>query len=125
RRFMVDAGGTGVTNAQFSRNAFGWLSPAGFPAAAWIEHVPASRRTNYERRVGQPIVSPDGQDSAVPSGSRPSFLPATLVSGFPPLSEAGIDLSGEPGMAAALERSTRLHAVAATGPDGAVAGTRG
>jgi PAS domain S-box-containing protein len=125
RRFMVDAGGTGVTNAQFSRNAFGWLSPAGFPAAAWIEPVPASRRTNYERRVGQPIVSPDGQDSALPSGSRSSFLPATLVSGFPPLSEDGIDLSGEPGMAGALERSTRLRAVAATAPNGAVAGTRG
>ena len=44
RRFMVDAGGTGVTSAQFSRNAFGWLSPAGFPAAAWVEQVPAWRR---------------------------------------------------------------------------------
>jgi PAS domain S-box-containing protein len=124
RRFMVDAGGSGVTNAQFSRNAFWWLSPANFPAAAWVEQVPASRRAAYERRVGQPIVSPDAQYSLVPAGSRSSYLPATLVSGFPPLSVAGIDLSGEPGMAAALERATRLNGVAATVP-GAVAGTRG
>jgi PAS domain S-box-containing protein len=125
RRFMVDAGGTGVTSAQFSRNAFGWLSPAGFPAAAWVERVPASRRQPYEQRTGQPIVSPGAQHGLLPAGSRSSYLPATLVSGFPPMSEAGIDLGGEPGMAAALARATRLHGVAATAPDGAVAGTRG
>jgi PAS domain S-box-containing protein len=125
RRFMVDAGGTGVTSAQFSRNAFGWLSPAGFPAAAWVERVPASRRGAYEQRTGQPIVSSGAQHSAVPTGSRSSYLPATLVSGFPPMSDAGIDLGGEPGMAGARVRATRLNGVAATAPDGAVAGTRG
>ena len=117
RRFMLDAGGTGVTGAQFSRNAFGWLSPAGFPAAAWVERVPAARRAAYEQRSGQPIVSP--------AGSRSSYLPATLVSGFPPMSAAGIDLSGEPGIAASVERATRLNAVAATAPAGTVAGIRG
>ena len=30
RRFMMDAGGTGVTGDQFARNAFRWLSPADF-----------------------------------------------------------------------------------------------
>ena len=125
RRFMVDAGGTGVTSSQFSRNAFGWLSPAGFPAAAWVERVPASRREAYEQRIGQPIVSPDAQHSVMPPGSRSDYLPATLVSGFPPMSDAGTDLGAEPGMAAALARATRLNGVAATAPDGAVAGTRG
>jgi PAS domain S-box-containing protein len=125
RRFMVDAGGTGVTSAQFSRNAFGWLSPAGFPAAAWVERVPASRRPAYEQRIGQPIVSPSGQDSVVPAGSRPSYLPTTLVSGFPPTSVVGIDLGDEPGMTKALDRATRVNGVAATAPGGAVAGTRG
>jgi PAS domain S-box-containing protein len=125
RRFMVDAGGTGVTSAQFSRNAFGWLSPAGFPAAAWVERVPASRRASYERRIGQPIVSPDPQHGVLPAGARPPYVPATLVSGFPPMSEAGIDLSGEPGMVAALERATRRNGVAATTLANAVAGTRG
>jgi PAS domain S-box-containing protein len=125
RRFMLDAGGTGVTSPQFSRNAFAWLSPAGFPAAAWVENVPASRRAAYEQRNGQPIVSPGPQHSVLPSGSRSSYLPATLVSGFPPMSGTGIDLSGEPGMAAALARATRRNDVAATASGSAVAGTRG
>jgi len=125
RRFMLDAGGTGVTNAQFSRNAFGWLSPAGLPAAAWVERVPASRRAAYERRTGRPIVSADAPYSALPAGSRASYLPATLVSGFPPMSEAGIDLSGEPGIPDAVERATRLDRVAAAAPGGAVSGTHG
>jgi PAS domain S-box-containing protein len=125
RRFMVDAGGTGVSGAQFSRNAFGWLSPAGFPAAAWIEQVPASRRAAYERRSGKPIVSPDAQHGVLPAGSRTSYLPATLVSGFPPMSGAGIDLSREPGMAGALDRATGRNGVAATPLASAVAGTRG
>jgi PAS domain S-box-containing protein len=125
RRFMLDAGGTGVTGAQFSRNAFGWLSPAGFPAAAWVERVPASRRATYERRSGQPIVAPEAPYEVSPAGSRSSYLPATLVSGFPPMSAAGIDLGGEPGIAEAVARATRLNGVAATAPAGAVAGIRG
>ena len=56
RRFMVDTGGTGVTSAQFARNAFGWLGPAGFPAAAWVERVPASRRATYEQANADPYV---------------------------------------------------------------------
>jgi PAS domain S-box-containing protein len=61
----------------------------------------------------------------VPTGSRSYYLPATLVSGFPPMSVAGIDLSGEPGMATALERATRVDGVAATPSGGSVAGTGG
>src|SRR4051812_3690516 len=121
RRFMLDAGGTGVTGAQFSRNAFGWLSPAGFPASAWVERVPAARRAGYEQRIGQPIVAPDGTAAR----RRSSYLPATLVSGFPPMSTVGIDLSTEPGIAAAVARATRVNGVAATAPGDAVAGTRG
>jgi PAS domain S-box-containing protein len=125
RRFMVDAGGTGVTGAQFARNAFWWLSPAGFPAAAWVEQVPASRRTTYEQQIGQPIVSPEAQYGAAPAGSRSSYLPATIVSGFPPMSLTGIDLSGEPGMGAALELARSLDGVAATQSGGTVAGMGG
>ena len=100
---MLDAGGTGVTSDEFARNAFRWLSPAGFPAAAWVERVPDSRRAAYERRIGQPIVTPDARRGVVPPGSRSSYLPATLVSGFPPMAVPGIDLSGAPGMATALD----------------------
>jgi PAS domain S-box-containing protein len=125
RRFMVDAGGSGVTSSNFTTNAFWWLSPAGFPAAAWVEEVPAAQRAQYEQRIGQPIVSPDAQYTTLAPGSRSTYLPATLVSGFPPLSVAGVDLSDEPGMPAALARATRLHGVAATPLGSAVAGTRG
>jgi PAS domain S-box-containing protein len=114
RRFMLDAGGTGVSSDQFARNASRWLSPAGFPAAAWVEPVPDAERAAYERRIGQPIVTPDDRHSVVPAGSRSSYLPATLVSGFPPLALPGIDLGREPGMAAALDRATRLGRVTAT-----------
>ncbi|MET0729969.1 MAG: GAF domain-containing protein, partial [Solirubrobacterales bacterium] len=114
RRFMLDTSGIGVTSAQFASNALRWLSPAGFPAAAWVERIPDSRRAAYERRIGQPIVTPDERHRDVPAGSRSFYLPATLVSGFDPMAVPGIDLSGEPGMARALTRATRLDGAAAT-----------
>jgi PAS domain S-box-containing protein len=114
RRFMLDASGTRVTSDEFARNALRWLGPPRFSAAAWVEHVPDSRRAAYERRIGQPIVTPDERRGVVPLGSRSSYLPATLVSGFPPMAVPGIDLSGTPGIATALTRATRLDGVAAT-----------
>ena len=36
RSYMLDAGATGVTSDQFATNASRWLSPANFPAAAWL-----------------------------------------------------------------------------------------
>ena len=65
RRFMVDAGGTGVTGYQFARNAFRWLGPADFRAAAWVEPVADSQRAEYERRTGQPIVTADERHSVL------------------------------------------------------------
>src|SRR3954468_17909425 len=37
RRYMVGVAGPGVTGKEFAANAARWLSPAGFPAAAWAE----------------------------------------------------------------------------------------
>jgi PAS domain S-box-containing protein len=128
--FMDDARGAGVTQKQFAQNAFLVLSPTFFgpgipPAgAAWVERVPASQRAAYERQIGRPIVSPDAQHRPAPARSRASYLPATLVSG-PPLSVAGTDLSGEPGMAAALEHATRTGPAPVTPSGGSVAGTGG
>jgi hypothetical protein len=50
RRFMVGVAGRGVANDDFASNSSRWLSPAGFPAAGWVEQVPASERARYERR---------------------------------------------------------------------------
>jgi PAS domain S-box-containing protein len=114
RRFMAGVGGSGVTGEEFAINASRWLSPAGFPAAAWVEQVPASQRAGYERRIGHPIVTWDQQGRITPAGSRSSYLPATLVSGIAPMAVPGIDLGSEPGMAAALARAGRLYDAGAT-----------
>jgi PAS domain S-box-containing protein len=114
RRFMLDARSMGVTSDEFATNALRWLGPARFWAAGWVEKVPGSRRAAYERRIGQPITTPDARYGVVPLGSRSSYLPATLVTGFPPMAVPGIDLSSAPGMAAALSRATRLDRVVAT-----------
>ncbi|HEY6762503.1 MAG TPA: GAF domain-containing protein [Baekduia sp.] len=123
RQFMLDRSGTGVTSDQFTRNALRWLSPARFSAAAWVEPIPNARRAAYERRIGQSIVTPDS--GVVPRDSRSSYLPATLVSGFPPLAVPGVDLSATPGMAAALARARRIDGVSATPMAASSDGTRG
>jgi PAS domain S-box-containing protein len=111
---MVSVPGRGVTSEAFARNASRWLSPAGFPAAAWVEQVPAARRAAYERRVGYTIVTRDRRGRIARVVSRSSYLPATLVSGIPPVAVPGIDLGGESGMAAALARASTLNAAVAT-----------
>jgi PAS domain S-box-containing protein len=125
RRFMVGVPGRGVTNEEFAGNASRWLSPAGFPAAAWVEQVPASRRESYERRIGHPIVALDRRGQIARAGSRSSYLPATLVSGIPPMTVPGIDVSREPGFAAALSRASTLYDAGATPLATRRDGTRG
>jgi PAS domain S-box-containing protein len=114
RRFMVGVAGSGVTGDEFATDAARWLSPAGFPAAAWAEQVPASQRAAYEQRTAHPIVTRDQHGQIMPVGSRSSYLPATLVSGIPPMAVPGIDLGSEPSMAAALARAGQLYDLGAT-----------
>ena len=108
RRLMVGVAGPGVTGKEFARNSARWLSPAGFPAAAWVEQVPASERAAYERRIGHPIVTQDRRGGVERAGTRPSYLPATLVSTIPPTTVPGIELSAEPGFRAALSRASTI-----------------
>jgi PAS domain S-box-containing protein len=114
RRFVIDAPGRGVTSKDFAGNASRWLSPAGFPAAGWVERVPASGRARYEQRIGHPIVTRDRLGRIVPVPSRSSYLPATLVSGIPPMAVPAIDIGGESGIAAGLTRGRAFYDVAAT-----------
>jgi PAS domain S-box-containing protein len=114
RRFMVGAVRGGVTNGQFASIASRWLSPADLTAAAWIEQVPASRRATYERRIGRQIVVADRRGRIARAGPRASYLPATLVTGIPPMSVPGLDLASEPGIAAAIGRARTLYQVTAT-----------
>jgi hypothetical protein len=113
-RFMVSVAESPDASQEFASTASRWLSPAGFPAAAWIEQVPGSQRAGYERRTGNPIVIIDRQLRIMPVGSRSSYLPATFVSGIPPMETPGIDLGGESGVAAAVTRASALDEVRAT-----------
>jgi PAS domain S-box-containing protein len=113
-QFMLSVAGSRDAGEEFESNASRWLSPAGFPAAAWVEQVPAAQRAAYERRTGHLIVTVDRQLAIVPVGPRSWYLPATLVSGVSPMDLRGIDLSGETGMAAALAHARALYAVSAT-----------
>ena len=113
-QFMLSVAGSRDAGEEFESNASRWLSPAGFPAAAWVEQVPAAQRAAYERRTGHLIVTVDRQLAIVPVGLRSWYLPATLVSGVSPMDLPGIDLSGETGMAAAVARARALYAVSAT-----------
>jgi PAS domain S-box-containing protein len=114
---------TDVTIQAFEINALQWLSPAGLPAAGWVEQVPASGRAAYERRTGQPIVTFGRLLGILPAGARSSYLPATLVSGIAPMNVPGLDLGSDPGFAAALARASASDSEAATPlatlPDGA------
>ena len=113
-QFMLSVAGSQDAGEEFESNASRWLSPAGFPAAAWVEQVPASQRAAYERRTSNPIVTVDSQGRTVAVGPRPWYLPTTLVSGVSPLDLPGIDLSGQTGIATALTRARELDAVSAT-----------
>jgi PAS domain S-box-containing protein len=123
RRFMLAEGVTGVTNDEFAKNALRWLFPIDLPAAAWAEEVPADERTAYERRIGEPIVSPGERRKAAPP--RSSYLPATLVSGFPPMNLLGVDLKHEPGIATALRSAIVPGGVGATSVAARKDGTSG
>ncbi|HKC29480.1 MAG TPA: GAF domain-containing protein [Jatrophihabitans sp.] len=113
-RYMASVGETSVTDEEFASNAARWLGPAGFPGAGWVEEVGAADRAAYEQRTGHPIVTRDQRRRIVPVESRSSYLPATLVSGIPPITVAGLDLGGESGMAGALLRARALHQPSAT-----------
>jgi PAS domain S-box-containing protein len=125
RRFMVGVGGHGATGKSFASNSARWLTPAGFPAAAWVELVPASQRASYERRIGHPIVALNPRGRLRRVGPRSSYAAATLVSGIPPITVPGIDFSGEAGFAAALRRASTLYDAGATPLAARSDGTRG
>jgi len=68
-RFMSDEGATGVTNAQFTRDALRWLSPADLPAAAWAQEVGGSAARSTSGASG-------GRSWHPARGARPRRRPA-------------------------------------------------
>jgi PAS domain S-box-containing protein len=114
RRFLAAQGNPGVTTTQFADVGASWLAPLGLPAAGWIEDVPARERASYERRAGHRIVSPTSSGGLAPAGRRTAYLPATLVTGNPPMSAPGVDLGRIPGVEAAVARPQTAYRATAT-----------
>jgi signal transduction histidine kinase len=115
RRFLVGHVSSRITNEQFVEVGSRWLDPVGLDTAAWAESVPATERAAYERRLGRRIVTTARSGAFATAGPQPSYLPATLVTRVSPMSEQGIDLGAEPGLAAAAARRRTRHHVTATG----------
>jgi PAS domain S-box-containing protein len=92
RRFLAAPAGDGITAEEFADVGTRWLGPVGLPAAAWVEQVAATSGT----------------------GPRGTHIPATLVTGSPPMSVAGVDLGGSAGIAAAVARPETAYRVTAT-----------
>jgi PAS domain S-box-containing protein len=114
RRFFAERPSSGVASEQFTDIGARWLAPVGLPSAAWVEQVPADERAGYERRTGHRIVSATSSGRLAPAGPRKRYLPATLVTGSPPMSAPGIDLGGTSGIAAAVDRPQTTYRVSAT-----------
>jgi PAS domain S-box-containing protein len=124
RRFLAGHDTPSGTTEQLPDVGALWLNPAGLPAAAWVERVPARERASYERRTGHHIVIPTASGGLARAGSRKSYLPATLVTGFPPMSAPGLDLGGISSIAATVARPETAYRVRATSllrlPDGTI-----
>jgi PAS domain S-box-containing protein len=121
RRLLVGHVGGRVTSGQFADLGASVLRAVDLSAAAWVEQVPAAGRAAYEHRVGR-IVAQTASGRIAPAGPRPVYLPATLVTGYAPTSVPGVDLAGEPGLAAAVNRVQALYSVTsvAQGADGLI-----
>jgi signal transduction histidine kinase len=114
RRFLLTHISASVTDRRFAEVASSWTSRAGLNATAWVESVPASERAAYEGRLGRRIETPTRSGTLATAGAQASYLPATLVTGVPPMSVPGIDLSAQPGLAAAMARGRTRGDVTAT-----------
>jgi PAS domain S-box-containing protein len=114
RRFLVSPDSDGATAEQFAEIGARWLAPVGLPAAAWLERVPGGGRADYERRTGRLIVVPTSSGGIHSADLSTSYLPATLVTGSPPLTSPGLDLGSIPGVASAVARPETAYRVSAT-----------
>jgi PAS domain S-box-containing protein len=114
RRFLVGHAGSSVATEDFADIGARWLSPAGLPAAGWVEAVPSTQRSAYERRLGHRIVEPLRSGGIASAGLSGRYLPATLVTGVPPLTTPGLDLERMPGVKAAVARPQTAYAATAT-----------
>jgi PAS domain S-box-containing protein len=100
--------------ARFARWARGTSASVGLDDVLWVQSVPHSARSRYERRLGAPItrLTSSGRFERAPSTG--SYLPATYTSMTRPELRPGVDVSSFPGLAAAIRNRTTIFAVGAS-----------
>jgi PAS domain S-box-containing protein len=112
----VLAGERVASQRRFSQLAGSTAGSVGLVDALWVEPVPGSDRARYERRLGAPITRltrSGGYERAPAAGS---YLAATFTSMTRPELRPGVDVSGWPGLAAAIRDRASIFAVSASGP---------
>ena len=109
---------------RFVQLAGGTAGGVGLLEAMWVERVPGSARSRYEAQTGNPITRPTPAGSFAPAPRAPSYLPATFTTGGSPELPPGADVSGWPGLAAAIHRGPSASSVTASGL-GSLGGQRG
>ena len=112
----VLSGEQAPSQRRFAELAGSTASSVGLVDALWVEIVPNGRRRRYERELGGPItrLTRSGGYERAPRAA--AYLPATFTSNTRPELRRGVDVSGWPGLAAAIRDRASIFAVSASGP---------
>jgi PAS domain S-box-containing protein len=100
---------------RFAQLAGATADSVGIDDAIWVESVPSSARSRYERYLGGHVsrVTRSGRfERARPAAS---YLAATFTSSMRPDVARGVDVSGWPALAAAIRNRANVFAVTASG----------
>ena len=109
--------GEGAPSEQaFARLGGSTAGSVGLVDALWVETVPISRRSRYERRLGAPIIRLSRSGRFERAGPAASYLPATFTSRTRPELRPGVDVSNWPALPAAIRDRANVFAVSASGP---------
>jgi PAS domain S-box-containing protein len=112
----VLAGEPTADQRRFARVAGGTAGSVGLVDALWVERVADSERARYHRRLGAPITRLTAAGRAEPAPRAASYLPATFTSGTRAELRRGVDVSGWPGLGAAVRNRATVFAVGASTP---------
>jgi PAS domain S-box-containing protein len=99
---------------RFAQFAAGTTSSVGLVDAMWVERVPGSQRSAYERRLGHPITRATSAGRLEPAPRAASYLPATFTAGTRAAVRPGVDVSAWPALAAAMKSASSMFAVSAS-----------
>jgi PAS domain S-box-containing protein len=108
----------------FARWAGATSASVGLNDVLWVERVRSSERRRYEHLSGVPITRLDASGRLARAAAAPSYLPATFTSQTRPELRPGVDVSGVPALAAAINDRATIFAAGASRP-GALGGESG